>query len=477
MNDRAEGGPLSGENAVGGVTPSPLPSWRAEASTLCRITAPIAAGFLAEMAMNFSDTIIIGRFVGGVALGAVSLSAHVLFSVLIACMGVVSIVGAFAAQSHGAGDAAALARAIRQGFWVATLLSLPAMVVGWNLAPVLRWLGQDARVVAIADDYLKGLVWCFLPYMWFTVLRNFVTAVARTMSIMVITVAAIGVNLAIVYVLVVGAFGLPSLGVRGAGYGTSLVCWGMFTILAVHVANAPGLREYRIFAGVFRFDLSLCGRVFRLGLPAGGMSAVESGLFLAVQLLIGTIGIVALSANQIVYTFQGIVFMIPAALSHATTARVGFGIGSGNVAAARQSGFVAFGLSAAYMAVMAAMMWALAETIAGIFLDPADPLTADVVALAGTLVVIGAVFQIVDGAQFTAMGALRGLNDTMVPFLLGLLGYWVIGLTCGYVFGFELGYGAVGLWWGLAAGLTASASLLTWRFHRRTRALLLSEPR
>ena len=460
------------------VIASPLaPSWRQEARTLAKITAPIAAGFLAEMAMNFSDTLIIGRVVGGIALGAVSLSAHVLFSLLMACMGVISVVGAFAAQSHGAGDASALARNIRQGFWVATILSLPAMVVGWYLPAILRWLGQDAQVVAIADDYLKGLVWCFLPYMWFTVLRNFVTALHRTVSTMVITIAAIGINLALVYSLVTGAFGLPSFGVRGAGYGTSLVSLGMFIALAVHVATAKGLREYRIFEGVFHFDAALCGRIFRVGLPAGGMSTAEAGLFLTVQLLVGTLGVIALAANQIAFTFLTIVFMIPAALSQAATARVGFGLGSGNLAAARRSGLVALGLSTAYMAVMGILMWANPEATVSIFLDPDDPAAAEVLPLAASLVVIAAVYQIVDGAQIIAMGALRGLNDTMVPFMLGLLGYWVIGMSGGYFFGFVLGHGAIGVWWGLALGLAASASLLTWRFHRRTQSLLLAQTR
>jgi MATE family multidrug resistance protein len=458
------------------ASPAP-PSWGREARTLVKITAPIAAGFLAEMAMNFSDTLIIGRVVGSVALGAVSLAAHVLFSLLMACMGVISVVGAFAAQSHGAGDPVALARAIRQGFWVATILSLPAMIVGWYLPPIMAWLGQDAQVVAIADDYLKGLVWCFLPYMWFTVLRNFVTALHRTVSTMVITIAAIGINFALVYSLVTGAFGLPSFGVRGAGIGTSLVSLGMFIALAVHVATAKGLREYRIFEGVFRFDAALCSRILRVGLPAGGMSAAEGGLFLVVQLLVGTLGVVALAANQIAFTFLTIVFMIPAALSQATTARVGYGLGSGNLAAARQSGLVALGLSTAYMAVMGILMWAKPEATVSIFLDPADPAAADVLPLAASLIVIAAVYQIVDGGQIIAMGALRGLNDTTVPFLLGLLGYWVIGMGSGYIFGFALGYGAVGLWWGLALGLAASASLLSWRFHRRTRALLLAQAR
>jgi multidrug resistance protein, MATE family len=456
------------------IAPAPTPSWRRESRTLCVITAPIAAGFLAEMAMNFSDTLIIGRAVGGVALGAVSLAAHMLFSVLVACMGVISIVGAFAAQRHGARDPAAVSTTVRQGFWVATILSVPGTALGWYIAPILRWLGQDDEVVAIADDYLKGMVWCFLPYMWFTVLRNFVTALHVTVSVMVISVAAIGVNFAIVYSLVVGAFGLPSLGVRGAGYGTSLVCWGMFIALAIHVATAKGLREYRIFNGVFRVDPALCGRIFRVGLPAGGISTVESGLFVAVQLLIGTLGVVALAANQIAFTFQGIVFMIPLALSHAAAARVGFNLGAGNITAARQSGFVALSLSAAYMAVMATFMWTNSGAIVSIFLDAADPSAAAVLPLAASLIVIGAVFQIVDGTQIIAMGSLRGLSDTMVPFILGLLGYWAIGLSSGYLFAFFLGHGAIGLWWGLALGLTASATLLTWRFHRRTRALSLA---
>src|SRR5262249_9225900 len=414
------------------IASPPTPSWRQEARMLSIVTAPIAAGFLAEMAMNFSDTLIIGRVVGGTALAAVSLSANVLFSVLMACMGVISVVGAFAAQSYGASDAAAVARAVRQGFWVAALLSLPAMVIGWHLPSILGWLGQDKQVVAIAGEYLKGLVWCFLPYLWFTVLRNFVTALHRTVSIMVITVAAIGINLALVYSLVTGAFGAPNLGVRGAGYGTSVVSLGMFIALAVHVATAKGLRSYRIFEGILHFDAALCARILRVGLPAGGGSMVEAGLFLMVQLLLGTIGVVALAANQIAFTSLAVVFMIPAALSHAATARVGFGLGSGNLAAARRSGWVALGLSTAYMAFTSILVWTNSEAIASIFLDPDAPMSAQVLPLAASLIIIAAFFQIVDGGQIIAMGALRGLSDTTVPFLLGLVGYWIIGMGSGY---------------------------------------------
>jgi MATE family multidrug resistance protein len=166
--------------------------------------------------------------------------------------------------------------------------------------------------------------------------------------------------------------------------------------------------------------------------------------------------------------------MIPLALSQAAAARVGYNLGAGNIVAARQSGFVALSLTAVYMAVMATFMWTSSEAIVSIFLDAADPTAGTVLPLAAALIAIAAVFQIVDGAQIVAMGALRGLSDTMVPFVLGLLGYWAIGLTSGYIFAFVLGHGAVGLWWGLALGLGASATLLTWRFHARTRALSLT---
>jgi MATE family multidrug resistance protein len=458
---------LRAASAAGGYAPTP----REEARVLVRIAAPLAAGFLAEMAMNVTDTIIVGRL-GNVELAGVGLAASVLFNVLFVCMAVVSIVGVLAAQAHGAGNPAAIGHAVRQGFWVATLLSLPAMLLGWYLPPILRWLDQDPAVIAVAQTYLHGLVWCFLPYMWFTVLRNFVSALARAGSVMIITIAAIGLNLVLVYVFVFGIAGWEGWGVAGAGIGTSLVCWAMFVALAAHAVRAKAFRGYRVFHGLLRFDGRLSAEILRLGLPVAGMSAVESGLFLAVQLLIGTLGAAALAANQIAFSICAISFMIPAAIGQAATMRVAYGMGAGSVPAARQAGFIAIGFSAGYMALMAVLLWLFSREVASLYLDRADPANAGSLALAAVLVGIAAVFQIVDGVQVTAVGALRGIKDTTVPFAIGLVGYWGIGLGSGYIFAFLLGHGAVGLWWGLALGLAASASLLTWRFHRRTRALL-----
>src|SRR5262249_36828624 len=139
---------------------------------------------------------------------------------------------------------------------------------------------------------------------------------------------------------------------------------------------------------------------------------------------------------------------------------------------ARGVGFLAIAAGTLYMAAVAVVMWAVPGAIASIYLDPADPANGPALALAVHLLAIAAVFQVVDGIQVIAAGALRGLKDTTAPLLVGLLCFWAIGLGGGYVLAFRWGGGGPGLWWAVALGLAVASVLLTWRFARRTAALL-----
>lgn len=464
----------SEDGATLGAAAVPMP--REELRATLRITAPLAAAFLAEMAMSFTDTVIVGRL-GSVQLAAVGLAANLLISVLLACMAVVSIVGVLVAQAHGSGDDAAVGRSLRQGLWVATALSIPAILVGLEPAPMLRLLGQEDQVVVFAEQYLQAAIWCFLPYMWFTVLRNGVSALSRAGSVMVISVASVGLNLLANYSLVFGKFGMPALGVAGAGYGTSFVCWVMFAALALHVAIAPAFRRYRVFEGLGRIDLALCREILRHGLPAAGMSGVETGMFTVVTILMGVLGATVLAASQIAIVSASVAFMIPMAISQAATFRVAYGIGVGNAAAARQAGYLSMLLGTGFMAFVSVVMWVFPDAIAAIYLDTGDPANVEVLSIAAVLLAITAVFQIADGLQVVTTGALRGLKDTNVPFAIGVLGYWTVGLGSGYVFAFPLDMGGPGLFWGLALGLATAGTLLTWRFRARTAALIRGTPR
>jgi MATE family multidrug resistance protein len=447
------------------------PTRRQESVALARITAPLAAAFIAEMAMSVTDTVIVG-YLGKVQLGAVGLTANLVFLGLTVCIHILSIVGVLVAQNHAAGDEAAAARAVRMGFWVATLVSVPVMVLCWYLAPVLRLFQQQPEVVFYAEQYARTVMWCIPPYLYFTVLRNFVTALARANVVMFITFASVPLNLAANYALVFGEFGFPEMGVAGAGLGTSFVCLVMFLAIAWHAWRQPALRTYRVFSELLRPHWASFVEILRVGWSAGAISAVEGGLFATVSVLLGVIGANELAAGQIAFTCTTVAFMVVYALSTAASVRVAHGVGSNDLTGARQAGRLAIGYGTCYMIGVAVMLWLFPETLAGLILNADTSDAAEVVRIAAAFLAVAAVFQIVDGIQVVVVGALRGYKDTTVPFAIGLFGYWVVGLGSGYLFAFHLGHGGIGLWWGLALGLATSATLLLIRFHLRSAALM-----
>ena len=445
-----------------------------EFRTLLVISLPLAAAYLAEIAMMVTDIVIVGRL-GSVELAAVGLAGDIFFEFLLICMGVVSIVGVLVAQAQGAGDLDAASRAVRQGFWVATLLSVPGVAFGWHLATLLGMLGQDDQVVVLARQYLHAVAWAFLPAIWFVVLRNFVTALARAGAVMVITVAAVGLNLLLNYALVFGKFGLPALGVAGAGYGTTIVSWAMFGALAAYIVRTYPLKSYRVFHHLGQFELPVCREILRLGLPVAGLSLVEGGMFMVVALLMGLLGVTMLAANQIVLPVIAISFVCALAIGEAAAVRVAYGIGANNPLASRQAAGIAFIFGGVVMGVAAIVLWTVPEAIVSIFIDSSDPANEEVIAVAAVLAGVAAVFQVFDGMQAIAVRALRGLKDTVTPMWIAGIGYWVFGIGGACLFCFGFGLGGPGLWWGLAMGLAVTALLLVWRFNHRMGAKIRAD--
>lgn len=440
-----------------------------EARAILRICAPLAAAYLAEIAMGITDMVIVGR-VGSVELAGVGLASNVLFEILLVCVGIVSIVAVLAAEARGAGSIAGVRRAVRHGFLVALALGIPGAIIGWNLAPVLALTGQDPAVVAFADDYLEAAAWFIIPYLLFVVLRSFLAAVGRAGAVMVVTVAAVGVNAVTTYGLVFGALGMPALGVAGAGWATTITVALMLVALAMHTLASRHLRPFAIHTGALRPDAAFVGEIFRLGLPAAGISLLESGMFVAAAIFMGVLGASWLAANQIMFNVISVGFVIALAVGEASGVRIAHGVGAGTRRAVHAAAVTGIVMGAAVMVTSAGALWLYPERIVSVFLDVGDPANAEVVAYAVILAGIAAVFQLFDGLQAVAARGLRGLKDTLVPMWIASFGYWVLGLLGGWALCFPLGYGAVGLWWGLAIGLITTGGALVWRLLRRTRA-------
>jgi MATE family multidrug resistance protein len=386
-------------------------------------------------------------------------------------MALLSVVGVLVAHAEGAGRKAEAGQAARQGFLVATALALPATLFVWHLDKLLAVLGQDPAVVALVPPYLRALSGTMLPILWFAVLRNFVAALARTGIIMAINLAALGLNFLLTLGLVEGRFGLPALGVAGAGWSTTIVHWAMLLALVVYVYRTPIFRGYGLFFGRLKILLPICREILRLGLPVAGLAVLEASLFSAVAILSGTLGAVELAAYQVIQAWIGFAFVLAHGMAEAAMVRVSFSIGRGSYRAARQAGILGILLTVGVLAALVAVPLQLPEILVRTFLQPDDPGFAAVLQLVSRLLFIAALFQVFDGLQVVSAMALRGLKDTLVPLWLAGLGYWVLGIGGGCLLAFPLAMGAEGLWWGMALGLFVTGTLLAWRFLWLTKRL------
>jgi len=447
------------------------PSWRREIRETLILTIPIAGGLLAEMGMGVIDYAMAGHL-GETALAAAGLGLQLLFTPMLWGMGAISATGAVGAHAHGADDHARVSQAMRQGFLMATILSLP--IVGVLLASllVLPHIYDDAELVRqVRGIILWGLPWVPLVY-WFTVLRNFVTVMRRPVIVTICAIVGLPFSFLFNYIFMYGNWGAPAMGAVAVGLGGTLVAILHLAIIVVYVELVPTLRHYRVFANLLRLDRRMMAELFHVGLPIAVAYLFESGLFFMAALLMGLISTGALAANNAVVNICAVSFMIPYALSQAATVRVGYAIGAKRPEAARMAGYVAIGLGVCWMLLAALTMWVAPSLLTSVYLDLDNPANAETVRMAITFFTVAAIFQVVDGTQVTTQGALRGLKDTRVPMIICGLGYWVFGLGTGIPLAFWFDFGGIGLWWGLAIGLGVSASLLFLRWRHMSARLV-----
>lgn len=432
------------------------------------IAIPLSVAYLSEFAMFLTTKMVVGKL-GYYSLAAVGIAGDLSFEFLIVFLALLSVVGVLSAQAYGAGRKQDVGDAVRQGLIVATGLGLPTMVAIWNLDLALMLTNQDPKVVELAQGYLKGLSGAVLPVLWFGVLRNFVAVLSQTVSILIISIIAVGLNYLLTVWLVYGGLGLAPQGLFGAGLSMTIVSWFMFLALILHVYRKPMFRGYGLFLEKWRIHWPLCSEILWLGLPVAGLAFLEAGLFTVTAILSGVIGAKTLAAYQITTAWIGIPFVIAFGLAEATMIRVAHAVGRNSMPAARRAGFLGMGLVVAFTATLVVIPLVFSAEIIHIFIARQDPGFERVSTLATQFLQIGALFMIFDALQAAAARALRGMKDNFVPLWIAGFGYWVLGIGGGSVLAFYYEMGGAGLWWGLAAGLAVAACLLSLRFHRFTR--------
>jgi MATE family multidrug resistance protein len=437
----------------------------AEIRATIAVAAPLAGANLAHMAMGLTNTIMVGHL-GAAPLAAAGLGTALYFTLLMLCQGVLEAVAPLAAHAMGAQDHPTAGRVAGAGLIVAAALAAPVIAVLTVIPWLLAALGYDPELTAEIGGFLRVIRWGAPAFLGSSVLRFLLVAAFRTRIVMIVPLVAIPLNAALNWALIFGHLGMPAWGSPGSGCATAIVQWLMLLFFAGCMLAMPMRIPVRMALRV----LAEIPRILRLGVPMGVLRGMEIGVFVTTGILMGVIGADALGAHQLVLNVASVTFMVPLGLSQAATVRVAFQLGLGEPAAARRAGYVAVALGAGFMGAAAALLLLMPRTIASAYVDLGDPANDGLVAIAVQLFVIAALFQVFDGVQVIAVGALRGYRDTAVPMLIAAIGYWAIGFVGSWLLAFPLGFGAMGLWSGLALGLAVVATALTLRLRVRARA-------
>ncbi len=416
--------------------------------------------------MGMADTLMVGR-ISPEAIGAVGLGTSLFMGVCIFAFGLLLGLDTLVSQAFGAGRIEECHRWLVHGIVLGAAMSVPVMLVTWWMTASLDSLGLTPAVGALARPYLQILSWSAIPLLVYTACRRYLQGMGVVRPVMIALFSANIVNVIVNWVLIYGKLGFPALGVSGAAWATLLsrVAMAMYLLLVILY------RERESASSVFsdlRIEAAWLKRLIVLGAPAASQVTLEVGVFAAATALAGRLPPAALAAHQIAMNYAALTFMVPLGIASAAAVRVGHAVGRKDGPAASRAGWTALLFAVLFMSTAALAFLTGPRLLLRAFTSDAGVLGVGV-----SLLFVAAVFQLFDGVQGVATGALRGIGDTRTPMLWNLFGHWAVGLPVGYWLCFVAGFGVVGLWWGLSLGLIICGAVLLVVWARRVHELVL----
>ena len=442
--------------------------WRAELGATLRLSWPLAAANLLQMLTYAIDVIFIARL-GEDQLAASALAIALFGLVLWALSGLTGAVAPVAAAELGERAPALrpVRRSVRMALWLAVFSGVAGIGICLLLGPLMHVTGQQAQITALAIEYNSLLVLSLIPMLFNNVLRSFVSTLDRPIFATAITAGGIFVNALANYAFIFGNLGAPELGLQGAAVATILTTLTTLAAYVVAIRLDPRLHRYRVFGRWWSPDWPRLLHIVRIGTPIALTITAEAGIFGAAAFLMGNIGASQLAAHTVALQIAALTFQVPFGVGQAATIRVGYFYGARDPDGMKRAGWTAIVVGTGFMAFTALLMIVIPKPLIAIYVDPWDPKNAVLVGFALQYIVIAAAFQLFDGMQAVAAGALRGLQDTRIPMWIAAFAYWVPGIGTALALGFYTPLEGVGVWIGLATGLTVAAALLGWRWHRR----------
>lgn len=441
------------------VQSTPREPYLTHAADTLRLAAPISMGHLSYLAMMTATLMLFGTLApdalaaGGLSL-RMGLSTHVVAGILL-CVGVL------VAEAQGARETDRIPGFYWNGLYLSGLLSVVSFTWFSLGHHVLIALDQPPAVVAQTRDCLEIMRWAEpANLIRLGLMRSVLPAFGLARVLYLLTPLSLLVYAGLAWALVGGEFGLPALGWHGIP--TAMVI--AMTLSALAMLATVHCTRFRRQIPLARPSLATLGEILRPGLPIGAQMTVDGLFFLAMTLLVGQLGAVALAAHQIVHNFGTICYVLAASCGDAAALRISFRRGAKAFDDAATAGYVAFVLGMAGMAVAATIIYVTPESFIGLFIDVRAPENAEILAFALSLIPLCAIYVLADGFYGVGMGLQRGLADNTFTLGLVTVSYWGLGFPIGYGLMVWADLGAPALWWGLIAGLTGIGAGAIWRY-------------
>lgn len=423
-------------------------------------------GQVGQNIITLADTIMVGAL-GAAALGAAAFAGSVFVVFFIFALGILAPITALIAKAEGQEDYPRGGVLLHHSVGIALGISAFVIAILYLLLPQLDRLGQTEEIVRLAGPFFEITIWSILPGMIYQAYKQFTDGIGRTKVGMMVMIFGVVFNVAGNYILIYGKFGFPELGLNGAAWAT-LIARSLMALIMIGVVHLhPMFKHYLVERWSHRLDRHLTHSLVRLGLPTGLTYIFEVGAFSSAAIMMGWFGAGPLAAHQITISLASMTFLVTIGIGIAASIRVGYELGRRDYPQMRFAGFTAIKIGSAYMALCALGFLLLRWHLPRIYVQDIDVIT-----LAAGLFVVVAAFQVFDGIQAIAIGALRGMSDTKTPSVIAFFSYWVLGLPMGYFLAFHAGVGPVGIWIGLLVALILASVLLMLRFHVLSRRYL-----
>lgn len=430
------------------------------------LAIPVITANIGQAVVQIVDNVMVGRL-GATPLAAASFAGIIIMNLFVFGMGIALSLTPLAGHAYASGKHRRVAALFQNSISLNTIIGILLTLIFFAIIPLLYKLGQPTEVVDMAIPFYKLLALSTLPFFLFLAFKQFMEGIGNTQVAMIITIAANVINIILNYIFIYGKLGAPALGIVGAGVATLISRILMPIMFFGYIVAKNPYKRFLAFFKTQHFTIKKHRQLLEVGLPISGQMVIEIFALSVTTIMMGWLSTEALAANQVVLSMVHFTFMVATGISGASTILVSHQYGQKNFKEMRRYAFAGIHMAAAFMIFAALAFVFFGSSIASIFTT--DP---TVIALAAQMFLVVALFEISDGVQVTALGALRGITDVKRPMVYAFISYLAINIPAAYLFGFILKMGTQGIWVGFLCGLTTAAILFVNRFIKSSSRMI-----